>query len=293
LKVSKQMGFELLDRKLMRKKKMKSSPVGVIRKVLSILELLNTVPDGLQLSQIAEDTGINKSTAHRFLSHLESEAYLFRDASGNYMLGAKLSRLGSGASFQSTLSKVARPVMENLRKMSGETVNLAVLDGTEVLYIDVLETVHTFRLVTQIGSHLPFYSTSLGKAMVAAIEDTARLDDLLSRVEFERTTPRSINSLTKLKKQLAAIRQQGYALDDEEAVAGVRCVGAPIVEATGEVVAAISISAPVVRFTSDRVPMFSRELKKAAREISWLLANRHPETQSTVTLPKTAKRSRS
>ncbi len=79
------------------------------------------------------------------------------------MVGAKLSRLGSGASFQSTLSKLARPVMENLRKMSGETINLAVLDGTDVLYIDVLETVHTFRLVTQIGSHLPFYSTSLGK----------------------------------------------------------------------------------------------------------------------------------
>jgi IclR family KDG regulon transcriptional repressor len=276
----------------MRKKKMKSPPVGVIRKVLSILELLDNVPSGLQLNQIAEETRINKSTAHRFLSHLESDGYLFRDGFGNYMVGAKLSRLGSGASFQSTLSKLARPVMENLRKISGETVNLAVLDGTNVLYIDVLETVNTFRLVTQIGSHLPFYSTSLGKAMVAAIEDLTRLEELLSRVEFEPTTPHSINNIAKLKKQLAVIRRQGYALDDEEAVAGVRCVGAAILDAKGEVVAAISISGPVVRFTSDRVPMFSRELRKAAREISWLMGNRSPDTPPIVQSSKTVKRLR-
>jgi IclR family KDG regulon transcriptional repressor len=274
----------------MRKKKMKSPPVGVIRKVLSIFELLDSVPSGLQLNQIAEATSINKSTAHRFLSHLEFEGYLFRDGFSNYMIGTKLSRLGTGASFQSTLSKLARPVMENLRKISGETVNLAVLDGTDVLYIDVLETVHTFRLVTQIGSHLPFYSTSLGKAMVAAIEDSMRLEELLSKVEFEPTTTRSINNLAKLKKQLAVIRRQGYALDDEEAVAGVRCIGAAIHEANGEVVGAISISGPVVRFTSDRVPMLSRELCKSAREISWLLGNRSPDTTPTVQSSKTVKR---
>jgi DNA-binding IclR family transcriptional regulator len=276
----------------MRKKKMKSAPVGVIGKVLSILELLDNVPGGLQLNQIAEETGINKSTAHRFLSHLESEGYLFRDGFGNYMVGAKLSRLGSGASFQSTLSKLARPVMENLRKMSGETINLAVLDGTDVLYIDVLETVHTFRLVTQIGSHLPFYSTALGKAMVAAIEDSTRLEELLSRVEFEPTTPRSINNIAKLKKQLSVIHRRGYALDDEEAVAGVRCIGAAILDANGEVVAAISISGPVVRFTSDRVPMLSRELCKSAREISWLLGNRSADTPPIVQPSKTVKRLR-
>jgi IclR family acetate operon transcriptional repressor len=258
----------------MSKKKMKSPMVGVIRKVLSILELLDSAPSGLQLNQIAEGTGINKSTAHRFLCHLGSEGYLFRDGFGNYMVGAKLSRLGSGASFQSTLSKLARPVMENLRKITGETINLAVLDGTDVLYIDVLETVHTFRLVTRIGSHLPFYSTSLGKAMVAAIADSTRLEELLNGVEFEPTTPRSINNIGRLKKQLAIVRRQGYALDDEEAVAGIRCIGAAILEANGEVVAALSISGPVVRFTSDRVPLFSRELRKAVREVSWLLGNR-------------------
>jgi DNA-binding IclR family transcriptional regulator len=277
----------------MRKKKMKSPSVGVIGKVLSILELLDSVPSGLQLNQIAEGTDINKSTAHRFLCHLESEGYLFRDGFGNYMIGAKLSRMGSGASFQSTLSKLARPVLENLRKITGETVNLAVLDGTDVLYIDVLETIHTFRLVTRIGSHLPFYSTSLGKAMVAAISEPARLEEILGRIEFEPTTPRSINNVARLKKQLAIVRRQGYALDDEEAVAGIRCIGAAILEANGEVVAAVSVSGPVVRFTSDRVPLFSRELLKAVREISWLLGNRSPDVLPVTKTPKTGRRLRS
>ncbi len=129
--------------------------------------------------------------------------------------------------------------------------------------------------------------------MVAAIEDTTRLEDLLSRVEFEPTTPRSINNIAKLKKQLAVIHRRGYALDDEEAVAGVRCVGAAILDANGEVVAAISISGPVVRFTSDRVPMLSRELCKAAREISWLMGNRSPDTPPLIQPSKTVKRLRS
>jgi DNA-binding IclR family transcriptional regulator len=255
-------------------KRIKSAPVGVIGKVLTVLELLDTAPGGLQLKEIAVGAGINKSTAHRFLCHLESEGYLFRDALRNYMVGPKLARLGSGVAFQATLSKLARPVMENLRKLTGETVNLAVFDGTDVLYIDVIETDHTFRQVTRIGSHLPFYSTSLGKAMVAAIDDPAAREDLFSNIEFEHITPRTIGSLTRLKKQIANIRRRGYALDDEEAVPGVRCMGAAIHDANGQVAAAISVSGPVVRVTTDRVPIFARELCKSAREVSWLLGNR-------------------
>jgi DNA-binding IclR family transcriptional regulator len=255
-------------------KKIKSAPVGVIGKVLSVLELLDASPGGLQLKEVAAGAGLNKSTAHRFLSHLESEGYLFRDALKNYMVGPKLARLGSGVAFQATLSRLARPVMESLRRATGETVNLAVLDGADVLYIDVLDTGHTFRMVTRIGSHLPFYSTSLGKAMAAAINDSSRLDELCANVEFDRITPRTVSSPTSLKKQLALIRRRGYALEEEEAVAGVRCLGAAILDAGGQVAAAISISGPTVRVTTDRVPVFARDLCRSAREISWLLGNR-------------------
>lgn len=271
-------------------KKIKSAPVGVIGKVLAVLELLDTSPGGLQLKEIATGTGINKSTAHRFLCHLEAEGYLFRDALRNYMVGPKLARLGGGVAFHATLSKVARPIMENLRRLTGETINLAVFDGADVLYIDVIETDHTFRLVTRVGSHLPFYSTALGKAMVAAIDDPARREELFANIEFEHIAPHTIGSLARLKKQLAVIRKRGYALDDEEAVAGVRCMGAAILDANSQVAAAISISGPVVRITTDRVPVFARELCKSAREISWLLGNRSSEVPITHTATKNGKR---
>jgi len=258
----------------MRSKEMKFTPVGVIAKVLNVLELLDRAPGGLQLKDVAERTGINKSTAYRFLSHLEGEGYLFRDIAGNYMVGPKLTRMGQGASSQATLSKICRPVLENLRKITCETINLAVLDGSDILYIDVLETFHTFRLVSEVGMRRPFYSTALGKAILANMEDTAGREELCSSIHFERTTPHTITSVAKLKKQFAMIQKQGFSLDDEEAVIGVRCLGAAFLGADGQVAGGISISGPVVRITNDRLTAFSKEICKAAREISWNLGNR-------------------
>ena len=252
-------------------KKMKSAPVGVIDKVLIILELLDQTPGGLKLKEIAEQSKINKSTAHRFLSHLEAQKYLFRDSSGTYMIGPKLTKLGTGINFHATLAKICRGVLENLRAVTGETVNLAVLDGFEVLYVDVLETGHTFRLVSVVGSRRPFYCTSLGKAILANIEDDLKREELFAAIHFDPITPRTITSLTRLKKQLAVIRRQGYALDDEEAVAGIRCLGAAVLDQDGEVLGAISVSGPVVRVTTARLPLFTQEICRAAREITWLL----------------------
>jgi DNA-binding IclR family transcriptional regulator len=263
-------------------KKMKSAPVGVIDKVLAILELLDQSPSGLKLKDIAEQAGINKSTAHRFLSHLESKKYLFRDTAGAYMIGPRLTKLGAGMNSYSTLAKICRGPLENLRAVTGETVNLAVLDGFEVLYVDVLETSHTFRLVSSVGTRRHFHCTSLGKAILANIQDEARREELFSSIRFEPVTPRTITNLPRLKKQLAIIRKRGFALDDEEAVAGIRCLGVAIVDPDGEVLGAISVSGPVVRVTTAKLPLFSQEICRAAREITWLLGNnttKVPRTQ--------------
>jgi DNA-binding IclR family transcriptional regulator len=254
-------------------KKMKSAPVGVIDKVLVLLELLDQNPGGLKLKDIADQSKINKSTAHRFLSHLEAQKYLFRDNLGTYMIGPKLTKLGTGINFHATLAKICRGVLENLRAVTGETVNLAVLDGFEVLYVDVIETDHTFRLVSGVGTRRPFYCTSLGKAILANIDDDHKREELFAAIRFEPVTPRTITNLTRLKKQLAVTRKQGYALDDEEAVAGIRCLGAAIRDAEGTVLGAISVAGPVVRVTTARLPLFSKEICKAAREITWLLGN--------------------
>jgi IclR family acetate operon transcriptional repressor len=148
-----------------------------------------------------------------------------------------------------------------------------VLDGFEVLYIDVLETGHTFRLVSGIGTRRPFYCTSLGKAILANIDDEHKREELFAAIRFDPVTPRTITNLTRLKKQLTVIKKQGYAIDDEEAVAGIRCFGAPVVTPEGEVLGAISVSGPVVRVTTARLPLFTQEICRAAREITWLLGN--------------------
>jgi IclR family KDG regulon transcriptional repressor len=244
------------------------APVGVIGKVLRILELLDQSPEGLQLRHVAEKTGINKSTAHRFLSHLETEGYLFREAPGTYMIGPKLARLGKGGSQHSRLCSVCRPSLEALWKATGETINMGVLDGIDVLYLDVLETTHTFRLVSQVGMRRPFHCTSMGKVMLAHMEDGEKKENLLASIKFTPMTPRTITSLAAFKKELNQIRKQGFALDDGEVVSGVHCFGAPIMGADGEVVGAISISCPVVRLNPDLVPLFTNQLTKCARQIS-------------------------
>lgn len=231
----------------MRTRKSKSAPVGVIGKVLQVLELLDRFPHGLQLREISATTGINKSTVHRFLSHLEAEGYLFRDAVGTYMLGPKMGRLGSGVSFQTTLCRICRPTLEKLRTATGETVNLAVLDGFEVLYLDVLESQNNFRLVFPVGARHSVHCTALGKAILANLEDAQRQEQILSATKFVSYTPRTITTAARLRKELVEIRKRGFSLDDEETMIGARCVGAAFFDSAGKVVGGISTAGPISR----------------------------------------------
>jgi DNA-binding IclR family transcriptional regulator len=277
----------------MRTKKLKSAPVGVIGKVLRILELLDRSPAGLPLKEIAEQTRLNKSTAHRFLSHLEMEGYLFREATGVYMLGPKIMRMGSGMSFQTTLCTICRPVLESVWKLTGETVNLAVLDGTDVLYLDVIESLHTFRLATEIGMRRPVHCTSLGKAVLAALEGQPVLDEIFKALKFIPATPKAIANLPRLKKDLITIRVRGYALDDEEAVSGARCIGAAILDGDGKVIGGISMSGPVARVTKSHLPEFSAAICAAAAEISRKLGYKGPIGASATRKPAQNPNSRS
>jgi IclR family KDG regulon transcriptional repressor len=252
----------------MRTKKLKAARVGVIGKVLRILELLDRSRGGLTLKEIAEQADLNKSTAHRFLTHLEGEGYLFRDTLGSYMLGPKMVKMGTGISFQATLRKISRPILEELWSFTGETVNLAMLDGVDVLYLDVLESLHTFRLATEIGVRRPIHATSLGKAILAHLTSPVLQDEILNGIQFQPATPKAVASIGRLRKDLVRIKLRGFALDDEEAVTGARCIGAAIFDADGQVIGAISVSGPVVRVTRAHVPSFSAAICNAAAEIS-------------------------
>ena len=253
------------ERKFIRRSK--SADVGVLAKVLRIFDALHESPSGLNLKQIGDQTKLNKSTAYRFLSHLEREGYLVRDERGVYILGMRLFELASISSHQAALRKLAQPALRNLQKVTGETVNLGVLHGTMVVYVDVLESPHEFRLVSRVGLYRPLYATALGKSLLAFLQSDRR-EELLRNIQLRPLTPSTISTPLRFRKELYLIRERGYALDDEESYLGARCVAAPILDSDGEAEAAISVAGPTCRITDDRVPLFASAVREAVQRIS-------------------------
>lgn len=154
-------------------------------------------------------------------------------------------------------------------------MNLAVLDGREVLYLDVMESSHTFRLVSQIGIRRPLYCTALGKAMLAFLPEE-ELPYFFSGMTFERFTPQTIKNVQQLRKELALVRQRGFSVDNEEAYLGSRCIAAAVFDSSGKVAAAVSVSGPTSRVTKDKVPVFAGAAKNAAATISRSLGYSDP-----------------
>jgi len=252
---------------MIRARQSKSAPVGVVSKVLRVFEALSSAPEGLALKDIAQRTGINKSTAYRFLAHLEFEGYLYRDESGGYVVGPKLVRLGSGVSYQTSLRKISRPVLQELWRVTGETVNLGTLDGQDVFYLDVLRSPHPFRMASPVGSWRPVYCTAMGKALAAFLPPDEK-EHVLNSLKFERLTPRTITQPIRLRKELDNIRQRGYGLDDEEATLGARCISAPVMIDRGKVAAAISVAGPVARMSREKIPLLAKAVISSAKTIS-------------------------
>ena len=247
-----------------------AAPVGVLTKVIAIFDLLDSCPGGLPLRSIAKETRLNKSTTHRFLSHLEREGYLVRDGGGSYLVGPRLARLGSGSAYQATVCRVSRPILEDLWRESGETVNLGVLHGKEVLYLDVLESPQSFRLVSRVGMHRPLHCTGLGKALLAWQPAEVR-NALLANLPFSRVTSQSIVRMPQFRAELNRTVVRGYARDDGEAEPGARCVAAPVLDCSGFVAAGISVSGPAIRMSRTRILPIVRSLREAALRISRLL----------------------
>jgi IclR family KDG regulon transcriptional repressor len=257
--------------------------VGVISKVFRILEAIEAAPSGLGLKSICDVTRLNKSTAHRFLKHLEREGYLIRADGGKYLIGPKLSQMGARADHRATLQAVSRPILSELWKSTRETVNLATLDQGNVLYIEVLESPHEFRLSSRVGSRRSLHATALGKALAAFLDEKHR-ERILSGLTFQALTPNTIMNLVQFRQELEKVRRQGYAVDDEEVTLGARCVSAPILGSDGESVAAISVSGPVTRVGREQVGALSAAVVAAAKAISTAMGF-HQE-QPTLEMPR-------
>jgi len=167
--------------------------------------------------------------------------------------------------------------MTDLAREIGETINLAILDGVEILILHSLESPHEFRMAAKVGSRRPFYVTALGKA-IAAFLAPDKQQSLLQNLPtpFELPTPNSIQDFVRLREELSAVRDRGYAVDNEEAVRGVRALGAPVFEGSGKVVAAISVSGPASRISFERVLAIASQVVRASDSVTTTLGG-HPE----------------
>jgi IclR family KDG regulon transcriptional repressor len=264
-----------------------AQPVGTLSKTLQILELICDSPKGLRLKEISEKTGFNKSTAYRFLAHLEKEGYLVRNGSPSYLLGIKFMEMAARGNWVEGLRSIAWPLLLDLQRATSETVNLAILDVDSVLYVEVLESPHAFRLVSRPGMKRPLHCTSLGKALLAYLPASDQ-ERLLNSLTLERQTARTITSQTGLRKEIAKIRERGYAVDDEEVNVGARCVGAPVLDSREHAIASISLAGPVSRITRSKTSSLAKALQSTAIAISARIGRRAREKGVAKTVPEPA-----
>jgi IclR family transcriptional regulator, acetate operon repressor len=235
--------------------------VRAVVRALDVLDLLRQSSVPLSLGEAADAVGLPKSSVLRYLSTLEARGYVERDLeSGGYRVGLAL------ASQQlENLSSRARPVLTELRDRFGETMNLGVLSGGQVAYLEIVESPKAIRFAARKGSRDPLHSTALGKALASYLGDD-EIREILAAQGMPARTSRTITDAEQFLAAVASVRQSGYALDDRENEEDGRCVAVPVLETP--VPAAISLSAPVSRFSLNDVDEVATALHVAARKVA-------------------------
>jgi DNA-binding IclR family transcriptional regulator len=251
-------------------------PSGFIQSVdraLSILEIFTREQPECGVSDIARTLSLNKSTAFGLLSTLERRGYVEQNPeNGKYRLGLKALEVGSLKIASFDVAGIAHPILKSLVAQLGETVHLAIYDRGEVIYIDKVESDNTLRIASFIGKRNPAYCTGVGKCLLA-FQPKSEIDRVLGQGLVPRTSKTIVNPREFLD-ELSKIRETDHARDDEEFTLGLVCASAPVRDSSGQVIAAISVSAPTIRTPPERQEEFSRILEEAARTISQTLGYR-------------------
>ncbi len=243
-----------------------------VQSLVRALTLLNRIAespdDGATLSDLAQQVGLPTSTAHRLLLTMEQEHYV-RFSPDRRIWTVGVQAFTSGCAFVKTRSLVgqARARLRALMEESGETVNLAIEDKGEAVYLAQVECRQLMRVSARPGSRVPMHCSAVGKAILSATNDR-QIVKILQKHGMPRLTHKTITVPAELKAELARVRKQGYAVDDEEHAVGLRCIAAPIFDETGDAIAAVSASGPMARINEDRISILGRMVVDAARAIS-------------------------
>jgi IclR family acetate operon transcriptional repressor len=245
-----------------------------VERALSILELLASKHQGLTSSAISRHASVPKSSTSYLLRTLSARGYVQRDReTGHYTLGIRVLSLGSQAIQGMTLREVALPHLRNIVERTRLGSHLAILDHGDAVYIERIESPGFIKMDIWVGRRVAPQVTAVGKALICQL-DTPEIQEIIARHNVVPASSRTILSFPRLMEELAIIRQRGYAIDDEEHAAGVRCVAAPIMSATGEIVAAFGVSGTASQIDDEYLPKVGNIIKMAALKLSAQLGGR-------------------
>lgn len=245
-----------------------------INRTLAVLELFRDLRSDLGITDIASALGLSGSTVHRIVRALVDRGYLAQNAtSERYYLGRAAVLLGQAATRGLGLDR-AQSVLERLREETGESVNLGVREGAEMIVVIHRESLQPLRFSQEPGSRLPVYATAMGKVTLAHSESIAAEIEALEK-PLHPLTNNTIVSDHILHNELETIRRQGFSIDNEEALPGVRCIAAPILSPSGLTMGAVAIQGPSVRMPRRRLKSLAPVVLGAAEELARLMPTTH------------------
>lgn len=262
-----------------------------LEKGLNLLLLLSRQEGALSLERITRLSGLNKTTCFRLLKTMQDMGFVDQEPGSKlYRLGPRNISLGAAALQGLSLRSLALPFMQRLRELTQETVNLSVLDGTEVVFIERLEAKHIISTHHRIGDRLPAHCACMGKAILAYLPPH-KLQTVLDKIRFEKKTPNTLSDRGALERELEKVRQEGLAYNREELEKGLCAVAAPVLGHAGEAVAGLNVAFPLVRHDlHEAMDRFAPEVKRAAEGISKLLGFASGPGDESLASPREAKR---
>jgi IclR family transcriptional regulator, KDG regulon repressor len=249
---------------------MRTTPVKSANRTLDIFELFAAEPHGLTIAEISDKLGVARSSMHGLVHTLAARGYLVQDGGGRFHLGARLIQLGINVGERLELRSAARGALERLVAATHDTALLVVPDHGDLLFVDkVLSDARDVRTDPRVSSRKPPHCTSLGKALLATLDDVSVIK-VIQAVGLEPATEHSITDEEELLADLAETRARGYSVDQQEALLGVFCVGAPVRDHTGYPIAAISLSTIKEFFEPERTgPLVNVAAVEISHAMGW------------------------
>lgn len=242
--------------------------VQAVNNAIDILEFLGDAEGELSISEVGARLSLTRSNVNKLLATLEAFEYVeFNRYTGNFRLGVKTFQISQAYINKLNLIEISVQILNEVKDKINESVYISVLRGGNVVYLNLVETDMAVRVLPRIGNVGPAYATATGKAQISYMSEL-ELSKLYSD-KMKKITEHTIDNLDDLTKELDIVREKGYAIDNEEYELGVRCVGAPVLDFMGNVIAGISISAPVERLSDERIEGdVAMVIREASRELS-------------------------